>query len=399
MALIALVSIAQFVVAFLLPPWLRTLWRQQDLRTLAVAERGLMTAADAAEAVAETVVPALNSVFGGGGCALLARDGRTVRGTGFTPAELLLAARLRDDADGAEPLPGVIVLPLTHGTLVARGGSLLPVFGPDEADLLARTGTMVDLALERAELFTAEQRSRERAEHATAELQTLLYSVSHDLRSPLISVLGYLDVLSREHAANLGETGAHYLQRMSVNALYMQSLIRDLLELSRIGRTDDPVVDVDLRGMLSEIRDDVAVRRPAATARGRTCPAGAARQRAPGPPARDQPRRQRPQPLRPPRRDRQRHRHRAARRRAWTWSSPTTGAGSRPSTASASSPCSSASRPPAGRRTAEPAWAWPSAVVSWSCRAAPSASPTAATPRAPRSTSRCRPPPSPRGPP
>jgi signal transduction histidine kinase len=51
-------------------------------------------------------------------------------------------------------------------------------------------------------------------------------------------VLGYLDVLNQEHAGQLQGDGQHYLDRIAVNAQYMQSLIQDLLELSRIGRSE-----------------------------------------------------------------------------------------------------------------------------------------------------------------
>ncbi len=46
------------------------------------------------------------------------------------------------------------------------------------------------------------------AEAANAELQTLVYSVSHDLRNPIISVLGYLDVLARSTLASSRATAS-----------------------------------------------------------------------------------------------------------------------------------------------------------------------------------------------
>jgi signal transduction histidine kinase len=130
--------------------------------------------------------------------------------------------------------------------------------------MLERVGTLVDLALQRAALFEQERVSRRHAEAASAELETLLYSVSHDLRSPLISVLGYLDVLRQEHADALTGEGPHYLDRISVNAVYMQSLISDLLELSRIGRNDPAPQRLDLHVLAEQVLEAARMSHPRA---------------------------------------------------------------------------------------------------------------------------------------
>ena len=250
-SLVAFGSILLFVLAFLLPPWLRLLWRQPDIATLSTAERALLSATRP-EDVARTIVPAIGEVMGTGSCALLRLDGSIVHSVGLTAADIL-----HDDS--------LLTLALEHGSLVVRPGLHMPAFGPDENDLLARSGALVDLALQRAELFVASEASRARAEHANAELQTMIYSVSHDLRSPLISVLGYLEVLRREHADQLAGDGSHYLNRITVNAQYMQSLIRDLLELSRIGRSNEVLSAVDLGALVAEVTEAAALTHPRAS--------------------------------------------------------------------------------------------------------------------------------------
>ena len=265
-SLLGLASIGLFALAFLPPRTLRTIWRQADLATLAVAERGLMRALSRQD-VADTIVPVLAQVFGGGGAALLDSAGRPVRAVGLTAEQRDRLPELLDDRGPAAPQEGLLTSQLTHGWLVVGAARLTPVFGDDEAVLLERVGTLVDLALQRAELFEQERLSRRDAESANAELETLLYSVSHDLRSPLISVLGYLDVLRQEHGAELAGEGPHYLERISVNAVYMQSLIADLLELSRIGRSDPPAVDLDLRPLAEQVLDGARMAHPQADLR------------------------------------------------------------------------------------------------------------------------------------
>jgi signal transduction histidine kinase len=238
--LIGVAGVSLLVVAFVVPAWLRGIWRGRDLLQLAVAERGLMAALSPDE-VGRIIVTPLARLFGARTVALV-----DVPGTSST--SLLTSAELeqvRAQLAAADPVAPVVVTAdgtfgcrLSEGWVVVVAGSFAPVFGPAELSLLDRVGSFVDLALQRCRLYEQEARSRRAAEAANTELQTLVYSVSHDLRNPIISVLGYLDVLNQEHAGQLQGDGQHYLDRIAVNAQYMQSLIQDLLELSRIGRSE-----------------------------------------------------------------------------------------------------------------------------------------------------------------
>src|SRR5437763_12589787 len=98
---------------------------------------------------------------------------------------------------------------------------------------------------ERAQLLEREQAGRAKLERANADMEALLYTVSHDLKSPLFALLGYLDLVRLEAGEGLGEA-AVYVDRMAGTAGYMQQLINDLLTLSRIGRMEARAEDVDI---------------------------------------------------------------------------------------------------------------------------------------------------------
>ena len=224
-------------LAFMVPPWLAAAWRAPDLGRLAVAERSLM-AAVTPEEVAAAAVPAVVQLFGANGAALLDGHGRTTAALG-TDAEELAGVRaelaqLTGDAVVVRTGDGGFACRLSEGWLVVRPGPFAPVFSEPELHLLDRVGSFVDLALQRCRLFEEHARARRTTEAANTELQTLIYTVSHDLRNPIISVLGYLDVLGREHAGQLTGDGEHYLQRIQVNALYMRFLARSVLESSGV---------------------------------------------------------------------------------------------------------------------------------------------------------------------
>lgn len=261
-ALIGATGIGLLVLAFVVPDWLRTAWRSRDLVQLAATERGLMVAITPEE-VAATILPALPPLFGASAAFFIDVPG--IAGPGG--AEL---QRTREEMAIATASSELVVLTpsgafccrLSTGWLVIHADALAPVFGPSELRLLERVGTFVDLALQRCRLYEQEAKSRRAAEAANAELRTLVYSVSHDLRNPIISVLGYLDVLRTEHAGQLQGDGSHYLDRIAINAEYMQSLIQDLLELSRIGRSEPPAQAVALGSLAESVAAEIAAQHP-----------------------------------------------------------------------------------------------------------------------------------------
>jgi two-component system, sensor histidine kinase and response regulator len=123
--------------------------------------------------------------------------------------------------------------------------SLIPV--------LARALAVRDLRIEVAKL---EQSVRERSielESANKELEAFAYSVSHDLRSPLTVVVGYLDVLIAQFATGLPPMAQTILESTLKSALRMNELIEDLLRLSRMNREPLSKERVDVRALVNEV--------------------------------------------------------------------------------------------------------------------------------------------------
>ncbi len=86
-----------------------------------------------------------------------------------------------------------------------------------------------------------EQRVRERTEQleaANRELESFSYSVSHDLRSPLVHLDGFSQILLEDYADRLDRDGVNHLQRIRAGTKRMGQLIDDLLNLSRVSRSE-----------------------------------------------------------------------------------------------------------------------------------------------------------------
>lgn len=93
------------------------------------------------------------------------------------------------------------------------------------------------LASERAESepregrFAAEQRRAERAER---ELESLCYSISHDLRAPLRAIDGFSHALATDYGEGLPEDARSYVERIRKASARLSAQIDALLALSRI---------------------------------------------------------------------------------------------------------------------------------------------------------------------
>jgi PAS domain S-box-containing protein len=73
-------------------------------------------------------------------------------------------------------------------------------------------------------------------EDKNAELERFTYTVSHDLKSPLITIKGFLGFLEKDASGGDSRRLRSDIQRISDATDKMQLLLNELLELSRIGR-------------------------------------------------------------------------------------------------------------------------------------------------------------------
>jgi PAS domain S-box-containing protein len=110
-----------------------------------------------------------------------------------------------------------------------------------------------------------ERRVRERTaqlEASNKELEAFCYSVSHDLRAPLRAIDGFSQELLASYAGRLDDQGRHYLERIRAGSERMAQLIDDLLQLSRLTRSDMQHQRVDLSAMAREVADELRRREP-----------------------------------------------------------------------------------------------------------------------------------------
>jgi len=85
------------------------------------------------------------------------------------------------------------------------------------------------------------------------ELETFVYTVSHDLKTPIVTIEGFIGALKEDFGDRLSEDAKTYLKYMSDASQKMEDLINDLLDLSRIGRVAEKKEDLPFATIIEEV--------------------------------------------------------------------------------------------------------------------------------------------------
>ncbi|GAB1539214.1 hypothetical protein NUACC21_18790 [Scytonema sp. NUACC21] len=97
-----------------------------------------------------------------------------------------------------------------------------------------------------------EERTAQLAE-VNQELKQFAYTVSHDLRSPLRAIQGFVQALVEDYGDCLDDIGQEYAQQIENAAQRMDMLIQDLLAYSRLSQTEIQLQSVDLTVVMQDI--------------------------------------------------------------------------------------------------------------------------------------------------
>jgi PAS domain S-box-containing protein len=144
------------------------------------------------------------------------------------------------------------------GRLRWMAASKIPLFGPD-----GRPTRLIGLSRDITELRDA----RERLEQINAELtqknqemEQFVYTVSHDLKSPIVTCVGFMGLMKEDIKAQQYDSLDDSMQRLERAISRMHQSINDLLELSRVGRVRSRPEQIDMDEMIGQIAEEMAPR-------------------------------------------------------------------------------------------------------------------------------------------
>ncbi len=133
----------------------------------------------------------------------------------------------------------------------------------------------ISLAILASSLKDAYEREKERAvelkmlneelESSYKEMESFSYSVSHDLRAPLRIIEGMSHAVLKDYEDRLDDKGKKFLESIVGNTKRMDELIMALLDLSKIGRREMSISEIDMEKAAILIADDLKAMAPERT--------------------------------------------------------------------------------------------------------------------------------------
>lgn len=133
-----------------------------------------------------------------------------------------------------------------------------PITTEDEIGLLAdtfnrMTGRLSELYSNLHREIDQRRRTEEELVAKNAELERFTYTVSHDLKSPLVTISGFLSFLEKDALAGNRDRIQRDVDRIRTAAESMARLLDELLKLSRVGRMVNEPEDVPLTPLVEQV--------------------------------------------------------------------------------------------------------------------------------------------------
>jgi len=151
---------------------------------------------------------------------------------------------------------------LQKGTVIIGSGNLNYKVGTEAKDEIGQLSRAFDQMTENLKTTTVSrdklEEKKQELEKVNKELDSFVYTASHDLRAPLRAILAYSTFLEKDCADKLDERGKKDLKAIRECANKMTDLIDDLLLLSRISRIRNPHEEVDINDLIDSVKERIA---------------------------------------------------------------------------------------------------------------------------------------------
>ena len=165
------------------------------------------------------------------------------------------------DSDGLETVenfiaavPGIPTIVLTIASdeklaiaAIGRGAQDYLIKGEITPDVLVRA---IDYGIERGRLL-------KQLVQSNADLEAFNFLMAHDLQAPLRTIKMYSEVVLDDYADKLDDTAKDYLQRSIASTTRLNSLIKDLLNYSRIGHNEIDLEQFELAEVVEAVIEDL----------------------------------------------------------------------------------------------------------------------------------------------
>lgn len=126
-----------------------------------------------------------------------------------------------------------------------------------DSEIITRIVNIISVLMEKDKAVTDNKLSLERIKtqneeliKTNSELDRFVYSTSHDLRAPLMNVIGLVDIVE---LTITDEKPKKYLDMMRTNVTNLDNTIKEILEYSKNTRTEIEIEEVDMHEVTEEV--------------------------------------------------------------------------------------------------------------------------------------------------
>lgn len=98
--------------------------------------------------------------------------------------------------------------------------------------------------------------SRFKGAQETSDYENMLYSISHNLKSPIVSVKGFASLLRSEFEQLPPDQCDHYLERIEKNAARMERMIHDIFQYSKLASREQRMREISLQEVVQNVCAD-----------------------------------------------------------------------------------------------------------------------------------------------
>jgi signal transduction histidine kinase len=250
---LAIASALGFLLALAPPAIVRLIWRRPSQARMQDAIQDLVTLSHSQQEVADRVLAPMAQIVGARALCLRNDEGQAVGSYG-----------LPEGADEPETADAQIFeVEIPAGSLTVWASPYAPFFGREELRMLETVGALTGLALDRVRLFQHEHEARVALERADEIKTNFIALASHELRTPVTTILGLATTLNRR-ADELDDRQRHELRAtLERQADRMARLVEQLLDLSRLDADAIAInpEQINLRERIEEIVASVAADR------------------------------------------------------------------------------------------------------------------------------------------
>jgi signal transduction histidine kinase len=209
-----------FILGVAPPAILRLLWRRPEAARMQDAIAGLMRA-ETPDHVTRGVLPPMLAMVGARAVELRDATGQIV-------------GSYRPHGGREDEEVEVLELDLPEGSLSVWTSRHAPFFGKEELLTLRTLGSLTELALDRARLFSQEQAARQSLEEAGQLKMNFIALAAHELRTPVAVIHGVIETIERRKE-QLDRADKQELEGMlRTQAAGLKALVEQLLDLSRL---------------------------------------------------------------------------------------------------------------------------------------------------------------------